>query len=166
MKHIMGSLPSRQQAGVVIATVFDLTRFYPTEVRLCYSTSALSFVALPFQDVQAFKLRCLYLVISNGVDISFKLSKTFSKRVLILYPKFSYFSFLSILHFFFLIFFSQKFLGDFSEGLFTDDEAIKVIMRFQENLHDISVAIQERNKTLDTPYPYLLPKRVPNSIAI
>ena len=107
MKHIMGSLPSRQQAGVVIATVFDLTRFYPTEVRLCYSTSALSFVALPFQDVQAFKLRCLYLVISNGVDISFKLSKTFSKRVLIVYPKFSCFSFLSILHFFSHFFFSE-----------------------------------------------------------
>ena len=34
LEHIMESLPSKHRAGVVIATVYDLTRLYPTEVRL------------------------------------------------------------------------------------------------------------------------------------
>ena len=61
---------------------------------------------------------------------------------------------------------SQKFLGDYSEGLFTDGPALEAISRFQENLQKISEAIKERNKSLAVPYAYLLPERVPNSIAI
>ena len=61
---------------------------------------------------------------------------------------------------------SQKFLGDYSEGLFTDGPALEAISRFQENLKQISEAIKERNKSLAVPYTYLLPERIPNSIAI
>ena len=60
----------------------------------------------------------------------------------------------------------QKFLGDYSEGLFTDGPALEAISRFQENLQKISEVIKERNKSLAVPYTYLLPERVPNSIAI
>ena len=60
----------------------------------------------------------------------------------------------------------QKFLGDFSEGLFAEDAPLKAISRFQENLKGISAAIRERNKELDIPYEYLLPERIPNSIAV
>ena len=60
----------------------------------------------------------------------------------------------------------QKFLGDYSEGLFTEEEALKVISKFQMNLKKISAAIMERNESLAVPYTYLLPERIPNSIAI
>lgn len=40
------------------------------------------------------------------------------------------------------------------------------ISRFQSSLQRISEEIQERNASIEFPYPYLLPERVPNSIAI
>jgi len=89
-KDVMKCLPTKHQAGVTIATVYDLTRIFPDE----------------------------------------------------------------------------RFLGDYSDGFFTDIAALEAILRFQEKLNEISVAIKERNKHLKIPYAYLLPERTPNSIAI
>ena len=73
----------------------------------------------------------------------------------------------SILNFFSLFFSQQqRFLGDYSDGLFTDIAALEAILRFQENISDISKLIKERNKKLKIPYVYLLPDGTPNSIAI
>jgi len=44
--------------------------------------------------------------------------------------------------------------------------ALEAILRFQEKLNVITEEIKERNKRLKIPYTYLLPERVPNSIAI
>ena len=63
-------------------------------------------------------------------------------------------------------FFPQRFLGDYSDGLFHDAPALEAILRFQGKLNEISMAIKERNKDLEVPYKYLLPERTPNSIAI
>jgi len=90
MKDVMKSLPTKHQAGVTIATVYDLTRIFPDE----------------------------------------------------------------------------RFLGDYSDGLFHDAAALEAILRFQGKLNEISMAIKERNKGLEVPYEYLLPERTPNSIAI
>lgn len=40
------------------------------------------------------------------------------------------------------------------------------ISRFQSALQRISEEIKERNASVEFPYIYLLPERVPNSIAI
>lgn len=90
MKEVMKCLPTKHQAGVTIATVYDLTRIFPDE----------------------------------------------------------------------------RFLGDYSDGLFTDIAALEAILRFQEKISDISKSIKERNKKLKIPYVYLLPDGTPNSIAI
>ena len=63
-------------------------------------------------------------------------------------------------------FYSQRFLGDYPEGLFNDAAALEAILRFQGKLNEISMAIKERNKHLKVPYAYLLPEKTPNSIAI
>ena len=65
-----------------------------------------------------------------------------------------------------VFFFPQRFLGDYSDGLFHDAAALEAILRFQGKLNEISMAIKERNKGLEVPYEYLLPERTPNSIAI
>lgn len=67
-----------------------------------------------------------------------------------------------------VFFSSQKFIGQYPEDLFTEDEAKRVISTFQEKLRGISEEIKQRNATLEEPYQYiyLLPEKVPNSIAI
>lgn len=90
IKDVMKCLPTKHQAGVTIATVYDLTRIFPDE----------------------------------------------------------------------------RFLGDYTDGLFTDNAALEAILRFQGKLNEISSEIKERNKQLEVPYEYLLPERTPNSIAI
>ena len=60
----------------------------------------------------------------------------------------------------------QKFIGDYPEELFIDEAAKNAISGFQRKLQGISAEINERNAKLVVPYPYLLPERVPNSIAI
>ena len=60
----------------------------------------------------------------------------------------------------------KRFLGDYSDGSFTDMAAREAILRFQRKLNRISVSIKKRNETLKFPYTYLLPEEVPNSIAI
>ena len=67
-----------------------------------------------------------------------------------------------------MCFASQKFIGDYPEGLFTDAKAKDAISEFQKKLKRISAEIEERNKTLEKAYRYiyLLPEQVPNSTAI
>lgn len=62
--------------------------------------------------------------------------------------------------------YQQRFLGDYTDGDFTDIAAVEAILRFQERLNEITETIKERNKRLKIPYVYLLPERTPNSIAI
>lgn len=62
--------------------------------------------------------------------------------------------------------FQQKFIGDYPEDLFVEKAAKSAISGFQKKLKEISAGIKERNAKLVVPYPYLLPERVPNSIAI
>lgn len=50
--------------------------------------------------------------------------------------------------------------------MFYDEGALNAIDKFQRKVSEITVAIKERNKNLQVPYPYLLPERTPNSIAI
>ena len=61
---------------------------------------------------------------------------------------------------------SQKFLGDFTESFFTDVQALDVIARFKGKLGEVTEAINKRNEGLEVPYRFLLPERIPNSIAI
>jgi len=59
------------------------------------------------------------------------------------------------------------YLGDYSDGAFRNEtKARDAILHFQENLQRLSRSIKERNETLEFPYIYLLPERVPNSIDI
>ena len=62
--------------------------------------------------------------------------------------------------------FSQIYLGNYPSGSFNDQTAQRLIIRFQEQLNDISGEIHHRNKGLDMPYTYMLPKKIPNSITI
>jgi len=64
------------------------------------------------------------------------------------------------------IFADEKFIGDYPEDLFVERAAKSAISGFQKKLKEISAGIKERNAKLVVPYPYLLPERVPNSIAI
>ena len=66
-----------------------------------------------------------------------------------------------------LFFFSpQHFLGNFPYEIFTEEKARNMIKRFQNALQGIEGDIEQRNKSLDVPYVYLVPKLVPNSITI
>ena len=60
----------------------------------------------------------------------------------------------------------QRFIGDYREDLFIDPPAKSAISSFQKKLKQISAEIKQRNANLEIPYPYLLPERIPNSIAI
>ncbi|XP_028416879.1 allene oxide synthase-lipoxygenase protein-like [Dendronephthya gigantea] len=61
---------------------------------------------------------------------------------------------------------TEKFLGDFSDSLFGDASAQAAIAKFQSELDKITQKIHERNSGMISPYTWLLPGRVPNSIAI
>lgn len=64
------------------------------------------------------------------------------------------------------IFNDEKFIGDYPEELFIEEPAKTAIEVFQRKLKGISAEIKARNAKLRVPYPYLLPERIPNSIAI
>ncbi|XP_078365380.1 allene oxide synthase-lipoxygenase protein-like isoform X2 [Oculina patagonica] len=64
------------------------------------------------------------------------------------------------------IYSDEKFIGDYPEDLFIEEAAKSVISNFQKKLKGISAEIKARNAKLVVPYPYLLPERVPNGIAI
>lgn len=57
-------------------------------------------------------------------------------------------------------------LGDFEVNYVFDPEAVKIVNEFRADISRISDIIKERNKTRETPYPYLDPAEVPNSISI
>ena len=59
----------------------------------------------------------------------------------------------------------QVYLGNYPDAHFTDQPARDVQQVFKKELEEISSKIKERNKTLDIPYVYLLPEKVPNSVA-
>jgi len=56
-------------------------------------------------------------------------------------------------------------LGDYSEGYFTDPVIQNHLAKFQQELLKIEDEINERNKTR-TPYEFLLPSKIPQSINI
>nr|XP_058954727.1 allene oxide synthase-lipoxygenase protein-like [Pocillopora verrucosa]XP_058954728.1 allene oxide synthase-lipoxygenase protein-like [Pocillopora verrucosa] len=60
----------------------------------------------------------------------------------------------------------ERFLGDYPDSSFTDMAAREAILRFQGKLQRISASIKKRNEKLKFPYTYLLPEKIPNSIAI
>ena len=66
----------------------------------------------------------------------------------------------------FLFVLHQLFLGSFPADRFTEPKAQNLISRFRGVLDGIDGDIKERNKSLDVPYVYLLPSRIPNSITV
>ncbi|XP_028396594.1 allene oxide synthase-lipoxygenase protein-like isoform X2 [Dendronephthya gigantea] len=60
----------------------------------------------------------------------------------------------------------ERYIGDYTEGLLSGTEIEGVTSRFQSSLLNISKAIRKRNASVEFPYTYLLPERVPNSIGI
>ena len=57
-------------------------------------------------------------------------------------------------------------MGDYPYERFTESNIQDHIKKFQTKLEDITKEIEERNKGLDVPYIYMLPKKIPNSITI
>ena len=62
--------------------------------------------------------------------------------------------------------FLQQYLGEYPDRHFTDQKSLEAMESYNAALKEISNTIQKRNEGLDIPYIYLLPERVPNSIAI
>lgn len=60
----------------------------------------------------------------------------------------------------------QIFLGNYPLQLYTELEIIAMQEDFRRDLREISKAIHKRNKDLNIPYVYLLPERIPSSIAV
>ncbi|XP_028397585.1 allene oxide synthase-lipoxygenase protein-like [Dendronephthya gigantea] len=61
---------------------------------------------------------------------------------------------------------TEKFLGDYSDNLFGDASAQAALAKFKSELANITEKINKRNEGMVTPYEWLLPGRIPNSIAI
>ncbi|XP_018422977.1 PREDICTED: hydroperoxide isomerase ALOXE3-like [Nanorana parkeri] len=57
-------------------------------------------------------------------------------------------------------------LGHYPDVRFTEETPQQFIKEFQDKLAEISKFIQERNKTMHLPYPYLDPSVIENSISI
>ena len=64
------------------------------------------------------------------------------------------------------LFNSQCFLGSFYGERFGEKKVQCAVTKFVKTLANIEDKIKERNKSLDVPYEYLLPSKVPNTIAI
>ena len=64
------------------------------------------------------------------------------------------------------MFLLQIYLGNYPSGIFTEKNPQRLIERFKEDLDDVSGDILQRNKGLDVPYTYMLPRKIPNSITI
>lgn len=60
----------------------------------------------------------------------------------------------------------QVYLGTYPPEQFVEEKAKAAIVRLKIKLEEITSEIEERNKELDVPYIYLLPKKIPNSITI
>ncbi|XP_073779153.1 arachidonate 5-lipoxygenase b, tandem duplicate 3 isoform X1 [Danio rerio] len=61
---------------------------------------------------------------------------------------------------------NELFLGEYPDKYFTEEPAIEAIKNFRKTLVDITKIIKKRNETLELPYWYLSPDRIPNSVAI
>ena len=57
-------------------------------------------------------------------------------------------------------------MGTYPAEQFIEKESKDAAEKLKESLDKITAEIEERNKGLEVPYPYLLPKRIPNSVAI
>ncbi|XP_051900437.1 polyunsaturated fatty acid 5-lipoxygenase-like [Pristis pectinata] len=57
-------------------------------------------------------------------------------------------------------------LGSFEEEYFTEPDAKKVMVEFQEDLKEIERRIEDRNQGLDLKYQYLQPRNIESSISI
>lgn len=64
------------------------------------------------------------------------------------------------------VFSSKVFLGEFPEKYFTEPRVLHILEQFSHNLKEAEKKIMERNKSLEFPYEYLLPSRIPSSISI
>lgn len=61
---------------------------------------------------------------------------------------------------------SQVYLGDFPQRLFTEPAVITILDNFKRDLEKAQNEMAKRNETLQFPYEYLLPDKIPSSIAI
>ena len=60
----------------------------------------------------------------------------------------------------------QIFVGTYPAELFVEKEAKAAAETLRKSLDKITTEIEERNKALEVPYIYLLPKKIPSSITI
>ncbi|XP_077340074.1 polyunsaturated fatty acid lipoxygenase ALOX15B-like [Lithobates pipiens] len=60
----------------------------------------------------------------------------------------------------------RRHLGEYPDERFTEKTPQIFIKKFQQQLSEISKCIQERNKTMRLPYPYLDPNQIENSVSI
>jgi len=60
----------------------------------------------------------------------------------------------------------EESIGTFTEHWFTDKKALDVQKLFKEELGKLDEELRERNSTLERPYLFQMPSRMPNSIAI
>ncbi|CAI8046595.1 Polyunsaturated fatty acid 5-lipoxygenase [Geodia barretti] len=60
----------------------------------------------------------------------------------------------------------EIFVGTYPAELVVEKEAKAAAENLRKTLEKITVEIEERNKALEVPYIYLLPKKIPNSITI
>ena len=64
-----------------------------------------------------------------------------------------------------LFLYLQLFLGEYPNEHFSGDATLATIEAFQEDLKRVAENILERNDSMEIPYTYLLPYRIPNSIS-
>ena len=60
----------------------------------------------------------------------------------------------------------QIFLGNYPAKCFPEVAPQRLMVKYQEELRSIAHEIDARNKEVDVPYTYMLPKKIPNSITI
>ncbi|CAK8695673.1 unnamed protein product [Clavelina lepadiformis] len=60
----------------------------------------------------------------------------------------------------------ERYLGDYPEHYFTDLEVTRMREEYRSELREAEAKMKKRNEGLEHPYTWLLPNRVPNSIAI
>jgi hypothetical protein len=60
----------------------------------------------------------------------------------------------------------QIFLGNYPAKRFPEVAPQRLMAKYREKLQSIAREIDERNKEVDIPYTYMLPKKIPNSITI
>ncbi|KAL3883129.1 hypothetical protein ACJMK2_029422 [Sinanodonta woodiana] len=61
---------------------------------------------------------------------------------------------------------NEVYLGDYPDAYFSEASMRRIKDEFQQSLKRISEQMKTRNRKMDIPYYYLLPERVPNSVAV